>query len=361
MFGGSSNAPDFDLPLQTAGGENNAFTNNDYTNYYNIVPAENIETAFWLEADRMTHLNINEETLETQRKVVVEEFKEVCLNKPYGDNWHHLSALAYQQHSYGWPTIGKEIKHIQEARLSDVKAFYDTFYHPGNAILSISGPLPIDETFALAEKWFGHIPSGKNIVKQRSEELTQTKQRYKQIKADVPVKLFIGGCHMPGRNHKDYYACDLLSDLLSNGKSSRFYNRLVREKKVMTSVDCYLSGNFDAGLIIIEGRPAPDQSTADCLAAMWREVDRLKEDPPSSRELQKVKNKVIASITMNDLSVLNKAASLAYFEWLGALEHMNHQEEMYATIKLEDIIDACTKYLIPSNSSFIEYIPIQKG
>lgn len=357
MFGGSKNAPDFDLPLQTAGGENNAFTNNDYTNYYNVVPVENIETALWLEADRMVQLNINETTLETQRKVVVEEFKEVCLNKPYGDNWHHLSAMAYQEHPYGWPTIGKEIKHIQEAQLSDVKEFYNKFYNPSNAILTISGPLPVDQVLDLAEKWFGHIPAGDLLVNTKKREPKQTELRYKTIEADVPVRLFIGSCHMPGRIDQDYYACDLLSDILANGKSSRFYKTLIRERKMMSTVDCYLTGNFDSGLVVFEGRPATGFSTQECIDAIWGEADKIKSAPPSERELQKVKNKVIASITMNDLSVLNKAAAMAYFEWLGALEDMNKQEEMYQSISAEEIVEACTKYILPSNASFVEYIP----
>ena len=358
MFGGSKNAPDFDLPLQTAGGENNAFTNNDYTNYYNVVPVENIETALWLEADRMAHLNINETTLETQRKVVVEEFKEVCLNKPYGDNWHHLSAMAYQEHPYGWPTIGKEIRHIQEAKLSDVQEFYKKFYNPSNAILSISGPLPVDEVFELANKWFGHIPSGALLSDVQTKEPQQTKARYKRITSDVPVRLFIGSCHMPGRVDKEYYACDLLSDILANGKSSRFYKTLVREQKMMSTADCYLTGNFDAGLIIFEGRPVAGYTTEECIDAIWNEAEKIKTEPPSERELQKVKNKVIASITMNDLSVLNKAAALAYFEWLGALDDINRQEEMYQRISTEEIVTVCSKYLKPSNASFLEYVPI---
>ncbi len=357
MFGGSKNAPDFDLPLQTAGGENNAFTNNDYTNYYNVVPVENIEIALWLEADRMAHLNINETTLETQRKVVVEEFKEVCLNKPYGDNWHHLSAMAYQEHPYGWPTIGKEIRHIQEAQLSDVQAFYNKFYNPSNAVLTISGPLPVDEVFELADKWFSHIPSGDPLADIKKKEPLQTESRYKRIEADVPVRLFIGSCHMPGRVDKEYYACDLLSDILANGKSSRFYNTLIREKKMMSTVDCYLTGNFDTGLVIFEGRPIADYSTEECIDAIWKEAKKIKDEPPSERELQKVKNKVIASLTMNDLSVLNKAAALAYFEWLGKLEDINRQEEMYQRISTEEIIDVCVKYIKPSNASFVEYVP----
>ena len=266
--------------------------------------------------------------------------------------------MAYQEHPYGWPTIGKEIRHIQEAKLSDVQEFYNKFYNPSNAILSISGPLPVDEVFELANKWFGHIPSGALLSDVQTKEPQQTKARYKRITSDVPVRLFIGSCHMPGRVDKEYYACDLLSDILANGKSSRFYKTLVREQKIMSTADCYLTGNFDAGLIIFEGRPVAGYTTEECIDAIWNEAEKIKTEPPSERELQKVKNKVIASITMNDLSVLNKAAALAYFEWLGALDDINRQEEMYQRISTEEIVTVCSKYLKPSNASFLEYVPI---
>lgn len=359
MFGGSRNAPDFDTPLQNAGGENNAFTNTDYTNYYNVLPVDNIETALWLEADRMANLEINQRALDIQRKVVVEEFKEVCLNKPYGDNWHHLSALAYQQHPYNWPTIGKIPEHIQEAQIEDVRRFHEKYYHPTNAILSISGGLSVERSLELAEKWFQNIPTRKTEKKELKFEKRQIEQRHKKVFDDVPSAMFIGGCHMPNRIHKDYYACDLLSDILANGKSSRLYNRLVREQKILSSVDCYLTGTFDPGLIILEGRPNPAVSIAASIDALWTEISRLHNDPPNERELKKVKNKVIASIAMNDLSVLNKAASLAYFEWLGSLDLMNHQEDFYNKVTVDDILRVAHEYLRPENASIVEYVPIE--
>lgn len=359
MFGGSLHAEDFDTPLQNAGGENNAFTNNDYTNYYNVVPVENIETALWLEADRMAHLKINNKAFDTQRKVVIEEFNEVCLNKPYGDNWHHLSALAYQQHPYRWPTIGKAPNHISEASIDEVQSFYEKYYHPGNAILTVSGPLATHQIFELVDKWFGKIPAKKMDTAHFTPEAVQSDFRYKEVRANVPLPQFIGAWHMPGRNHPDYYACDLLSDILGNGKSSRLYRKLVREEKVLTAVDCYVSGTFDPGLIIFEGRPVPYISIQDVLERLWGEIDDITIHPPDERELQKVKNKVISSISMNDLNILNKAASLAYFEWLGALEIMNHQEELYGQVTVDDIIRMTHTYLIPSNASVIEYVPME--
>ena len=358
MFGGSLHASDYDTPLQNAGGENNAFTNNDYTNYYNIVPVENIQTALWLEADRMANLKINRKSFDTQRKVVIEEFNEVCLNKPYGDNWHHLSALAYRKHPYQWPTIGKTPNHISEAKIEEVQSFYQTYYHPGNAILSISGPLETRAVFEMVEKWFGEIPSKKMSTEFFTPESPQTSFRHKRVESEVPLSQFIGAWHMPGRNHPDYYACDLLSDILGNGKSSRLYRRLVRETKVLAAVDCYISGTFDPGLIIFEGRPAVNIDMKEALEHIWKEIEQISNQPPGERELQKVKNKVISSISMNDLNILNKAASLAYFEWLGALDIMNHQEELYAKVTVDDIIRIAEELLIPSNASVIEYIPV---
>lgn len=357
MFGGSQNAPDFDLPLQNAGGENNAFTNTDYTNYYDVMPVQNIETALWLEADRMANLNIDKTALETQRKVVIEEFKEVCLNKPYGDNWHHLSALAYEQHPYSWPTIGKIPEHIELAQLENVRSFYQSHYHPANAILTISGGLAVEHSIQLARKWFEHIPSSPIVKPDYTQESHQTKSRYKKVIDNIPTPMFFGGCHMPGRLHKDYYACDLLSDVLANGKSSRLYQTLVREKKIMSSIDCYLTGTVDPGLIVFEGRPVPEIDIATSIGHFWEEINRLFTSPPDERELLKVKNKVIASIAMNDLSILNKAASLAYFEYLGSLDTINTQEELYKEVTLDDILRVAKTYLQPSNSSIVEYVP----
>lgn len=357
MFEGSLNAPDFDNPLQLAGGENNAFTNSDYTNFYDLVPAYNIETALWLEADRMSQLSINQPSLDLQKKVVIEEFKEICLNKPYGDNWHHLSALAYEKHPYKWPTIGVDISHIASTTLADIQHFYDTYYNPTNAILTVSGPLSYDEVFALAEKWFGSIRGQAGASSSLPQEEDQCKVRYKKVEGPVPAPMLLIGCHMPGRRHKDYYACDLLTDILSNGRSSRLHRRLVREKKIFTSVDCYISGSIDPGLILIEGKAHHEVSTEDSLASMWTELGQISTVPPSQRELQKVKNKALSSIAMHDLSILNKAASLAYFELIDMLDQINEQEALYNEVTIDDIIRVSESYLHRNNASIIEYVP----
>ncbi len=358
MFGGSKHAPDFDGPLQSASGENNAYTNCDYTNYYDVVPYQNIETALWLEADRMSHLNINDDTLALQKKVVIEEFKEVCLNKPYGDCWHHLSALAYKSHPYKWPTIGKKIDHIQKANLEDVRSFYHRHYHPNNAILSVSGPLEPKEVFDLVEKWFGSLKrSGVVHPDPLGTEPIQRKPQSKDIYADVPSPLFLMAFHMPGRNHEDYYACDLLTDIMANGRSSRFYNNLIRKKKMLSFIDCYVTGTFDPGLILIEGRPMPDFSNDQCIDSIWEEIHLLRSQKPSDWELQKVKNKIISSLAMSDLNVLNKAIAMGYYEWLGALDLMNHQERLFEQVTIDDILDAMDRYLRKDNLSVVKYIP----
>lgn len=357
MFGGSEHAPDFDTPLQLAGGENNAFTNNDYTNFYEVLPVQNIETALWLEADRMAHLLLNEEALRVQKKVVTEEFQEVCLNKPYGDSWHHLSALAYKKHHYRWPTIGKRISHIKKAELTDVADFYERHYHPGNAILSVCSPLPVEEVFSLAEKWYGGIESGRTNTEEYAVEPAQRKYREKTVTGDVPSSMFFMAFHMPGRDHADYYGCDLISDILSNGRSSRFYNTLIKEKKIVSHVDCYLSGSVDHGLIMVEGRPMPGVSVDECIAEIWQIIDQVKSAPVSDRELQKVTNKVISSIAMSDIGGLNKAMSMGYFDYVGLLDMMNKQEACYESVTPAQVKKLANKYLKPSNLSVLKYLP----
>ncbi len=359
MFGGSDNAPDFDTPLQMAGGENNAFTNNDYTNFYDILPVQNIETALWLEADRMANLSLNPKALEVQKKVVVEEFKEVCLNKPYGDAWHALSSLAYKKHPYSWPTIGKDIGHIENAVIEDVAHFFDVHYQPNNAVLSISSPLPHNEVMALASKWFGEIKNGpeRNIF--IPNEPPQQEYRESTVKANVPTPMVLMAFHMPSRNSPEYYACDLISDILANGRSARLYSNLVKENQIFSEIDCYLTGAMDSGLIIIEGRTMPEYTLEEGIAYIWQEIDNLKNNSVSERELQKVKNKVVSSLAMSDLTILNKAMSMAYFEAIGELERMNAQEELYEAVTPENLIKCANKYLDKNNLNTLYYLPNQ--
>lgn len=357
MFGGSDHAPNFDEPLQMAGGENNAFTNSDYTNFYDSVPVQNIETVLWLEADRMAHLTLNQNSLDIQKKVVVEEFKEVCLNKPYGDAWHHLSDLCFTQHPYRWPTIGLDISHISDANIDDVAQFYQQHYHPSNAILSISSPLSVTDITELANKWFGDIESNGIQTPVLPIEPQQTNIRVKTVHGDVPTPMILMAFHMPGRTSKHYYSCDLLSDILANGKSCRFYQSLIKEKKIFSDVDCYISGSFETGLIIVEGRPMPNITMETAYQSIWEELNSIKNTPIDSRELQKLKNKVISSLCISDLSVLNKSMSMAYFEYLGQIDLMNLQEELYEAVTSEQILSSANELLIEDNLNVLYYLP----
>ena len=357
MFGGSDHAPSYDEPLQMAGGENNAFTNSDYTNFYNSLPVQNIETALWLEADRMAHLTLNPKSLAVQKKVVTEEFKEVCLNKPYGDAWHHMSDLCYKEHHYRWPTIGLHIDHIADANLEDVADFYKKHYNPANAILSISSPLEPEEIIRLAQHWFGEIPGGDKPNNKLSPEPKQSELRQKTIYGDVPSPMILMAFHMPSRTSQKYYACDLISDIMANGKSSRFYQRLIKDKKIFSDVDCYISGSRDSGLIIVEGRPMPTISMEQAYKEIRIELEQLKTEAIEDKELEKLKNKVISSLCISDLTVLNKSMSMAYFEYLGQIELMNEQEKLYEAVDSNSIQQIAREYLVEENLNVLYYLP----
>ena len=355
MFGGSANVPDFDEPIQMAGGENNAFTNNDITNFYELMPVENLEIALWLESDRMLSLNFDEEVLDVQRKVVIEEFKETCLNQPYGDAWHHLSELAYKVHPYRWPTIGIVPKHVEDATMEDVKAFFFKFYRPNNAILVIAGNVKTAEVRSMVEKWFGDIPRGDVPERRLPKEPAQEKFARKLQQANVPVDALYLAFHCPSRTDEDFYATDLLTDVLSNGPSSRLYRRLLKEQKLFSSIDCYITGNVDPGLLIIEGKPADGVSLEACSEAIWKEIEDLKTNPIPERELQKLKNKVESSLVFSEANVLNKAINLAFFELLGNANQINEEVELYEKVTTADIQKMANQLLTQENCSELFY------
>jgi len=357
MFGGSKNIEDFDDPIQLAGGENNAFTNSDITNYYDTVPAENIETVFWLESDRMNQLDFSQKSLDTQKKVVLEEFKETCLNRPYGDVWHHLSALAYKEHSYQWPTIGKVPEHIENASLEDVEKFFYNFYRPNNAIMVLSGNINLARAKELTQKWFGDIPRGETVRHEIPVEKEQTEYRYKEVKNNIPLQSVYMGFHMPDRLHLDYAACDMLSDIYANGKSSRFYCRLCKDEQIFSSVDAYITGSTEPGLFILEGKPMENYSLEEAVSYLWREVEDIQQNAVSDRELQKLKNKLESSLAYAEVNILNKAMNLAYFENLGDVSMINTQAEAYNKVTAEDIKRVANKYLVRSNCSELRYFP----
>ncbi len=332
MFGGSVNIPDYDAPLQLAGGENNAWTNNDITNYYLTVPRQNVEIGFWLESDRMLSLDFNERSLDVQRGVVMEEFKQRCLNQPYGDVGHLLRPLAYKVHPYQWPTIGKELSHIANATLDEVKDFFFRFYAPNNAVLAVTGNISFEEAVALTEKWFASIPKREVPVRQLPQEPVQTEERRLVVERNVPVDSLFMAYHMCERSHPDYYAFDILSDILSNGKSSRLNRHLVQERQLFSSIDAYISGTVDAGLFHISGKPAAGVSLEKAEAAVREELDRLQNEVVALQELEKVKNKFESTQIFGNINYLNVATNLAWFELNGVAEDMEKEVGHYRSV-----------------------------
>jgi predicted Zn-dependent peptidase len=355
MFGGSANIPDFDDPIQLAGGENNAFTNNDITNFYDILPAQNLEVALWLESDRMLSLNFDEKVLDVQRKVVVEEFKETCLNQPYGDVWHHLSELAYQVHPYRWPTIGKIPKHVEDATMEDVKNFYFKFYRPNNAILVIAGNVEAEKTLALIEKWFGDIPAGEAPHRNLLPEPPQRQLQQRINQAKVPVDALYFAFHTCSRIDPDYYAVDLLSDVLCNGPSSRLYRRLLKDQQLFSHIDCYITGSIDPGLMIIEGKPSEGVTLEQAEEAIWQELEAVKNVLLTEKEIQKLKNKAETSLVFSEANVLNKAINLAFFELMGDAHLINREVALYEAVTAKDIRRVANEILTQENCSKLFY------
>ncbi|MFZ1858785.1 MAG: pitrilysin family protein [Chitinophagaceae bacterium] len=356
MFGGSVNIPSYDEPLQMAGGENNAYTTNDLTNYYIQLPAENLETAFWLESDRMLSLAFGEKSLETQRKVVMEEFKEHYLTKPYGDVWHKMRELAYKKHPYRWMTIGKELSHIENAKLEDVKNFFFKYYRPVNAVLVVAGNVTTEKVKELTEKWFGDIPAGEPYKRNLPQEPEQTEERRQEIKANVPLDALYKCWHMPGRLDRRYYIIDLLTDILSGGGSSRLYQSLVKEKQLFSNIECHHFGSTENGLVVIEGKLVKGVKIEDAEKAVEAELEKMKNELVSETELQKVKNKTESMIAFEDMSVMSRAQSLAYYEILGDASWMNFELEKYATVTTEDILQESRNIFRQTNCNTIHYL-----
>ena len=356
MFGGSVNIPKYDEPLQKVGGENNAFTNNDITNYYLSIPKENMETAFWIESDRMLDLAFSAKSLEVQRNVVIEEFNQRYLNQPYGDLWLKLRPLVFQKHPYQWATIGKDISHIENAKMEDVKAFYKKYYNPNNAIMVVVGDVELEEVKRLSEKWFGPIEKGAKIVRNIAEEPKQTEARFLKIERDVPVNAVFKVYHMCGRNDAEYHATDLLSDIMANGKSSRLYQKLVKEDQLFTSVQAYISGDIHPGMIVFAGYLSEGVKPEDADQALVQEIDNLVRNGVEEDELQKVKNKVESVLTFSDISTTDRAMNLAYHELLGDASFINEELSKYQKIKAADIQDVAANILQNSNSTTLFYL-----
>ncbi|MBN8837565.1 MAG: insulinase family protein [Sphingobacteriia bacterium] len=355
MFGGSIHIPEYDEPLQRAGGENNAYTTNDLTNYYCTLPAENIETAFWLESDRMLSLAFSEKSLDVQRKVVCEEFKEHYINKPYGDVWHKMRALAYKVHPYQWMTIGKELSHVENASITDVKDFFFKHYRPVNAILVVAGKVKTDDIKKLAEKWFGNIPMGEKYNRNIPREPLQTEARKLEIHANVPFDAFIKTWHMGGRLEQSYYIADLITEVLGGGGSSRLFQSLVKEKKLFSNVDCYHFGTVEPGLLAIEGKLVKGISMQAAEEAIAEEIHKICSTLISEKELQKIKNKTESVIAFEDMAVMSRANSIAFYELLGNAQLINTELEKYREITEQDILQYSLTLFKETNSNTIHY------
>ena len=359
MFGGSVNVPDYDTPVQNAGGENNAWTNNDITNYYITLPRQNVETGFWLESDRMLSLDFNPKSLEVQRQVVIEEFKQRNLNQPYGDASHLMRELAYKRHPYRWPTIGKEISHIANATLEEVRTFFYHYYAPNNAILAVTGHISFDETLRLAEKWFGPIPKREIPLRRLPKEERQTALRRRTVERKVPVSAIYMAFHMCDRKHPDYYAFDMITDVLSNGRSSRFVRSLIQEQKLFTAIDAYISGSIDEGLLQITGKPAPGITLEQAEQAIWVELERMKSVPVDEHELEKVKNRYESEQIFSNMNYLNVANNLAFFELTGRAEDINDEVKKYRSVTSAEIQEVAARCFVPENCSVLYYKAIE--
>lgn len=356
MFGGSVNIPNYDGPLQKVGGENNAFTNNDITNYYITVPSVNLETAFWLESDRMLSLAFSEKSLEVQRNVVIEEFKQRYLNQPYGDVWLRLRPMVFKKHPYRWDTIGKKIEHIADAKIEDVKAFFKKHYNPQNAIMVVGGDVKLEQVKELSEKWFGPIPAGEKYHRNLPQEDEQHEVRRDTVTANVPLNDIYIALQMPARREKEFYAVEVISDILSRGNSSRLYRTLVKDKQLFSEVHAYVFGSLDKGMFVLEGKPTKGISVEDAEAAIWAEVEKLTIDEVPIEELTKVQNKTESTMIFSEMSLLDKAMNLAYYELLGDAEMFNQETRKFLAVTPAEIKAEAIKLFRKDNSSTLIYL-----
>lgn len=356
MFGGSVNIPNYDEPLQMVGGENNAFTTNDITNYYCTVPAENLETAFWLESDRMMSLAFDKKSLEVQRSVVIEEFKQRYLNQPYGDVWLLLRPLIYNVHPYKWATIGKEIKHIEDATMEDVKAFFKAHYNPSNAVLVVAGDVELDNVKALCEKWFAPIEPGIKLKRNLPAEPEQTEYRSLTVERDVPINSIYRAYRMCSRVDEEYHTVDMLSDILSRGNSSRLYKNLIKDKQLFSDINAYVMGDFDKGLFVISGKVNDGITIEQAEAGIDAEILKIQTELVSDEELQKCKNKIESTVTYSEADVLNKATNLAISELLGDANLINLEIENYQKVTAEQIKEQANIILRKTNCSTLFYL-----
>lgn len=355
MFSGSKNAANFDEILQNAGGENNAFTSNDVTNYYITLPKENIETGLWLESDRMQDLVLDQEKLNVQKKVVIEEFKQRYFNQPYCDVWLKLRPLCYKNHSYQWPTIGKSIEQIEKVTLSDATNFYQRFYAPNNATLVIAGNISKKECEALVCKYFENKTSSEINRNTLLPENFQTEQRTTEIIADVAFDAIYMAFHIEEKESIAYYTADLLTDILSGGSSSRFYLQLVKELQLFSDVSAYLTGESDPGLLVITGKLSENTSFEKAEKAIWETINNLCTEGLVEKELEKVINKKLTAEVYSEMQALNKAMKLAFYSTIDKLNEVNDTMQKLKSVSEQDLINYCKSHLTKDKSNILYY------
>ncbi len=361
MFEGSANAPDFDLEVEKAGGTNNAFTNKDYTNYYIVLPKVNIETALWIEADRMSNLLVNPENFENQKKVVIEEFKQTTLNEPYGDMYGLAMATAYKKHPYRWPTIGMKPEHIENATREDILELYDNYYIPENAILSVAGDFEFEEIYNLVNKYFGKIPALKRPERNYPQEPPQEKRREKTVKRNVPYDAFYMMFHIGERTSQEYYIMDIVTDILAGGNSGRLYKKFVRENHIFDEIDAFVSSHIEPGLVMFYGRPSKGISMKQAEDTIWQELEKIKNSEVTDKDLQKSLNNLETDLGYLQSSIFGKARYLGLFELMGDANMINKQVEIYQNITKKDIMNTANKVFTQNNTSVLYYLAKNKN
>ena len=361
MFEGTEAVPSFDEPLERAGGENNAYTNNDITNYYISLPKENAELAFWMESDRMCNIKFGKEKVNIQRQVVIEEFKQTTLNRPYGDVSMILRSMAYKKHPYRWSTIGRKFSHIADVPCSVLRSFYKRYYAPDNAVLSVVGNISFEQVLEWSNKWFGCIPAKGFVSPELPEEPKQVRQRRKVVYRNVPENALYMGFHMGGRLSPDYYPCDVISDVLSNGYSGRLLLRLVKEKKLFSRIDAFISGSEDPGMFWIYSRVPDGVAVEDAEAAVWQELELLKHELVPDEELEKVRNRFESEFTFRNLGGENLSNNIALAEWRGSLDSHFREPEYYRAVTDTDVRNTARELFRKGNSVVLYYLKTENG
>jgi len=355
MFEGSVNIPNYDAVLQNAGGENNAFTNNDVTNYYLYLPAQNLELGFWLESDRLYQLALTEKKFLNQQKVVLEEFEETTLDIPYGDAWHHLRNLTYKKHPYRWPVIGLTREHVANFTYNDVINFYEKHYQPQHSIWVVAGPVNVDEVKAMAEKWLANLPNNTTYKRSLFNEPEQHEFRQKTIEGNLPSDALYMAFKMPGRNNKNYHACEILSDVLATGRSSRFEQNLVKKQRLFSSINAFVTSDLEQGMFVVEGMVNSGVSLSNAEASVWNELELLKTELVGEKELERIKNKIETTIAFSENNPLNTAINIAFYELMGNANEINEEIGKFRSLTSPQIKATANKLFQKNKCSTVRY------